>query len=126
MIDRRRFLMGAGAVSAALALSSAGVDLADAAPQPLATEGWQHLFVLKRNPLFMNVGTVGSPPRDVLKAETDQLYLVASEALSNYHGTFADIRAAAAPGFGCDVDELVVSGNTTEGIGTILNGLALG
>jgi isopenicillin-N epimerase len=126
VIDRRNFLLGVGAAAAALGLAGPGAGLADAVAPARVAEGWRHLFVLDRDPLFMNVGTVGSPPRDVLKAETDQLYLVASKALSNYHGTFADIRAAAAPGFGCDVDELVVSGNTTEGIGTILNGLALG
>jgi isopenicillin-N epimerase len=126
MIDRRQFLLGVGAAGVALGLGGAGAGLADAAAPSRAAEGWRHLFVLDDDPLFMNVGTVGSPPRDVLRAETDQLYLVASKALSNYHGTFEDIRSAAAPGFGCDVDELVISANTTDGIGTILNGLALG
>ncbi|MFC5091519.1 aminotransferase class V-fold PLP-dependent enzyme [Amycolatopsis plumensis] len=73
----------------------------------------------------MNVGTVGSPPREVLKAETDELELVARQALSNYHGTFPDLRGQIAPGFGADPDELWISGNTTEGVGTVLNGLAL-
>ena len=48
----------------------------------------------------MNVGTVGSPPRDVLRAEKDELDRVARQAASNYHGTFLDVRTAIAPGFG--------------------------
>lgn len=124
-LDRRRLLLGAGAAGALAGLGLPGIGWAE----PEATsdgESWRQLFVLDRDPLFMNVGTVGSPPREVLRAEADELVLVARQALSNYHGTFPDIRAQAAAGFGCDVDELWISGNTTEGVGTVLAGLALG
>ncbi|MGW6928420.1 aminotransferase class V-fold PLP-dependent enzyme [Lentzea sp. NPDC054927] len=124
-LDRRQLLLSAGAAGAALGIGLPAVGHAD----PSTTndgESWRHLFVLDRDPLFMNVGTVGSPPRAVLTAETNELNRVARQAASNYHGTFPDIRAQVAPGFGCDPDELWLSGNTTEGVGTVLNGLALG
>ncbi len=127
-ISRRRLLTSIGLAGAAIGV---GVAPAHAEPDtssahPGDPESWRHLFVLDRDPLFMNVGTVGSPPREVLRAETDQLELVARQALSNYHGTFDDVRGRVAPGFGCDVDELFISGNTTDGIGTVLAGLVLG
>lgn len=124
-LDRRQLLLSAGAAGAALGIGIPGVANGD----PVAAgdgESWRHLFVLDHDPLFMNVGTVGSPPRTVLTAETTELNRVAREAASNYHGTFPDIRAQVAAGFGSDPDELWISGNTTEGVGTVLNGLALG
>ncbi len=106
-----------------------GVASADPSSASIVTghpDTWRRLFVLDRDPLFMNVGTVGSTPREVLQAETRQLETVARQALSNYHGVFATERAQVAAGLGCDVDELFLSGNTTDGIGTVLAGLALG
>src|SRR5215213_5477081 len=104
-LDRRQLLLTAGAAGAALGI---GLPAAGHADPAIAGDGesWRHLFVLDRDPLFMNVGTVGSPPRAVLTAETDELNRVARQAASNYHGTFADVRAQVAPGFGCDPDEL--------------------
>jgi len=130
-IDRRKLLIGAGAGAVGLAVAGAGLSAAPAFAGPSNAsisrpDSVRRLFVLDRDPLFMNVGTVGSPPRQVLKAEEDELDLVAKQALSNYHATFDDIRGAVAPGFGCDLDEFVISANTTDGIGAILNGLALG
>lgn len=129
-IGRRRLLAAMGAGGAA-AVAVAGLPAAayagpiDARVDPTDPESWRRLFVLDRDPLFMNVGTVGSPPRAVLQAEEQELRLVAEQALSNYHGTFDDVRAQIAPGFGCDPDELFLSGNTTDGIGTVLAGLNL-
>lgn len=121
-IGRRRLLVSAGAAGVALAGLPAQASAGGSADDG---ESWRHLFVLDRDPLFMNVGTVGSPPREVLRTESRELERVAREAASNYHGTFDDIRGQIAPGFGADPDELFLSGNTTDGIGTVLAGLAL-
>ncbi|HZM78910.1 MAG TPA: aminotransferase class V-fold PLP-dependent enzyme [Candidatus Limnocylindrales bacterium] len=122
-IGRRTLLVSAGAAGIAL---GTGIPTA-ANPETTMADGesWRHLFVLNRDPLFMNVGTVGSPPREVLRTESRELERVAREAASNYHGVFDDIRGQIAPGFGADPDELFISGNTTDGIGTVLAGLAL-
>ncbi|MGX0966064.1 isopenicillin-N epimerase [Bradyrhizobium japonicum] len=40
--------------------------------------------------------------------------------------TFADLREAIAPSFGCDTDEIVVTVSTTDSISKILGGLELG
>ncbi len=117
-IGRRTLLVSAGAAGVALTGLPTGASANDG-------ESWRHLFVLNRDPLFMNVGTVGSPPREVLRTESQELERVAREAASNYHGVFDDIRGQIAAGFGADPDELFISGNTTDGIGTVLAGLAL-
>jgi isopenicillin-N epimerase len=127
-MGRRSLLAAAGATGLAAAVGLPGVAFAgpDNERGDLHNpDNWRRLFVLDRDPLFMNVGTVGSPPRDVLEAEIAELRLVAEQALSNYHGTFDDVRGQIAPGLGCDTDELFLSGNTTDGIGTVLAGLDL-
>src|SRR5688500_13712350 len=120
-LDRRQLLLTAGAAGAALGIGLPAVAHADPA---IATDGesWRHLFVLDRDPLFMNVGTVGSSPREVLRTETEELYRIARDAVSDYHGVFEPARALIGQGLGCDPDELFLSGNTTDGIGTVLAG----
>lgn len=132
--DRRRLLAALGATGVALAVGAPGTAHAAPAPtstavpdvRPDAPESWRRLFVLDRDPLFMNVGTVGSPARSVLEAMEAEQRLVANTALSNYHGTFPDERGRISAGLGCDPDELFMSGDTTDGVGTVLAGLALG
>jgi selenocysteine lyase/cysteine desulfurase len=129
-VSRRHILAAAGAAGAVL---GAGLPMAaDAAPADAGSsdrrhpeDAWRKMFVLNRDPLFMNVGTVGSPPREVLQTLHDQERLVAETALSAYHATFDDLRTSIAGGLGCDTDELFISGNTTDGICTVLAGLAL-
>jgi isopenicillin-N epimerase len=124
-LNRRRLLVGAGAAGALAGIGLPGVARAE--PRvPGDGESWRHLFVLDSDPLFMNVGTAGSPPREVLRVQAEEMERVARHALSNYDNVFPDIRGQAAAGFGCDVDELWISGDTTDGVGTVLNGLALG
>lgn len=140
--SRRGLLAAFGASGAALALSTATVAHAADAPAPPPNgdayypeplppvrpdqpQTWRELFVLDRDPLFMNVGTVGSPARVVLDALKDEQNLVAHTAFSDYHYTFLDERTRISAGFGCDADELFLSGNTTDGVGTVLAGLDL-
>ncbi len=49
---------------------------------------------------------------------------VAVKAISSY-SDFADVRAVAARGYGCDPDEIVITHNTSDGMSKILAGLAL-
>jgi isopenicillin-N epimerase len=124
-LSRRRLLVSAGAAGALAGIGLPGTGHAE--PQATSDgESWRHLFVLERDPLYMNIGTVGSPPREVLRAVTDETERVARQAASSYDNVFPDVRGRAAAGFGCDVDELWISSNTTDGMGTVLNGLALG
>src|SRR5262245_16233597 len=102
-VGRRSLLAaaGAGGLAATIGLPGAAHAGPDHGHGDLTNpENWRRLFVLDRDPLFMNVGTVGSPPRDVLDAEIQELRLVAQQALSNYHGTFPDVRGQIAPGLG--------------------------
>jgi selenocysteine lyase/cysteine desulfurase len=107
-------------------IAYAGSDDASAATATSDPRSWQRLFVLDRDPLFMNVGTVGSPPKAVLDVVEQQNRQVAKQALSAYHATFDDLRGQIAAGLGCDVDELFISSNTTDGVCLTLAGLALG
>jgi isopenicillin-N epimerase len=129
-LRRRGFLKAIVATGAAIGIpwSEAACTAAAQPGQAPATSSqsdWQRLFVLNRDPLFMNVGTVGSPPLAVLQAQEKQERLVAQQALSNYHFTFDDVRRQIAPGFGVDFDELYLSSDTTDGVCAVLAGLAL-
>ena len=142
--SRRRFLKGT-----ALGLAGAGGLAALAAPKPARARGddlaertpaWidraDHLsdralfrkvrraFVLDKNFTYMNVGTTGSMPRHVLRAYRRNNRLIAENPRENLGGTSA-MRARIAPQFGCNPDELVISGNTTEGMCMSLNGVTL-
>ncbi|MFB6962130.1 aminotransferase class V-fold PLP-dependent enzyme [Streptomyces sp. NPDC056309] len=141
-VSRRGFvgLLGAGAASAGIgaigavpavaapAGSATSVGASSAAlPPPSSPKYWdavRRLFVLDKKVLFMNVGTVGSPPLEVLDTIDRVHREVAVGAVSAY-SDFADVRAVAARGYGCDPDELVISHNTSDGMSKILAGLAL-
>lgn len=96
-------------------------------PSPADDNYWrevERLFMLDKDVLFMNVGTVGSSPREVVETVDRVHREVAVGAISAY-SAFPDERAAIARGFGCDTDELVVSHNTSDGMSKTLAGLAL-
>ena len=73
----------------------------------------------------MNVGTTGSMPKHVLSAYDDNNRLIAKNPRENLGGT-TPMREQIAPQFGCNPDEIVISGNTTEGMCMTLNGLTIG
>jgi selenocysteine lyase/cysteine desulfurase len=138
-VSRRAFagLLGGGAVTVglgtlaaptALAATPSTAGAASAALPPPSSKGYwdavRRLFVLDRDVLFMNVGTVGSPPREVLETVDRVHREVAVGAIAAY-SDFADVRAVAARGYGCDPDELVISHNTSDGMSKIVAGLAL-
>ncbi|WP_419994924.1 aminotransferase class V-fold PLP-dependent enzyme [Streptomyces boninensis] len=142
-VSRRAFagLIGGGAASVGLgtlavpsaraatptAAGTASAARSAALPPPSSKGYWdavRRLFVLDKDVLFMNVGTVGSPPREVLQTVDRVHREVAVGAISAY-SNFADVRAVAARGYGCDPDELVISHNTTDGMSKVIAGLAL-
>ncbi|MQA82408.1 MAG: aminotransferase class V-fold PLP-dependent enzyme [Streptosporangiales bacterium] len=84
----------------------------------------RRLFTLSKDSTFMNVGTVGSPPREVLAVYDETNREVARGAVSAYSG-FDDVRAHAADSFGCDPDEVALSHNTSDGLSKVLAGLDL-
>ncbi|MEU5363978.1 aminotransferase class V-fold PLP-dependent enzyme [Streptomyces sp. NPDC005925] len=134
-VSRRGFvgLLGAGAASvgigaAGAAPAAAAASATSAALPPASSPGYwkavERLFVLDKKVLFMNVGTVGSPPREVLDTVDRVHREVAVKATASY-SDFADVRAVAARGYGCDPDEIVITHNTSDGMSKIFAGLAL-
>lgn len=80
------------------------------------------LFDQKPGIRYMNIGTAGSLPVETqafLDAETRR---VARESLSGY-GNYLPQRQALAKSFGCDADEIVISGNTSDGMCHALLGM---
>jgi isopenicillin-N epimerase len=136
-LSRRGVLRLFGAGAAAGGASLAAPSFASAAPATVAAPSaipvpgdpqyWrkiEQLFVIDRKVLFMNLGTVGSPPADVLSVLADTNTRVAQNTESAY-SSFDDVRAVAAAGFGCDVDELGLTHNTSDGMAKTLVGLGL-
>ncbi|AGA90785.1 selenocysteine lyase [Thioflavicoccus mobilis 8321] len=88
----------------------------------------QNQFILDRRLVYMNIGTTGSMPRFVLHNYDEYNRTVARNPwdLGGDFPSTTDMRAAIAPGFGCEAEELWMSENTTNGLAQILNGIALG
>src|SRR5215469_852573 len=129
-LRRRGFIKAIVATGAAVSVGWPGAAFADTAEpsKSLANStprDWRRLFILDRDPLFMNVGTVGSPPLAVLNTLNEQQRLVAEDALSNYHFTWDAVRGQIGSGLGADFDELYLSSNTTDGVCAVLAGVAL-
>ncbi|WP_161958439.1 aminotransferase class V-fold PLP-dependent enzyme [Ornithinimicrobium cavernae] len=120
--------MGVGAASLAVA-SPAAAQTAPAFTAPARDANfWRAVrreFILDKNVLFMNVGTVGSPPKDVLRELQVRAEEVSRDAISGY-GSFDEIRAELAMAYGVDTDEFAISDNTSDGMAKIFAGLNLG
>lgn len=136
-VSRRGFLRFAGAGAAVTGLSTTAFSpmagaaestrLAANLPSGNDDAYWravERLFTLDKRVLFMNVGTVGSPPSEVLDT-VDRVHREVAAGAQSAYSNFADVRAVAAAGYGCDPDELVVSHNTSDGMSKILAGLNL-
>src|SRR5437660_1566395 len=87
-LERRSFIKGLAAAGGTLGIGLTGAACATGATadrtQAITSspQDWRRLFTLDRSPVFMNVGTVGSPPADVLRVLEEQQRLVARQALS--------------------------------------------
>lgn len=124
---RRDFMrmlgIGAGAVAAVGLGACGGANAQTAAEtlrlQLLADEAFwtqvQGRFMLNNQKLFMNIGTAGSMPRSVVERYNTDNIAYATESMSGY-SNWATQRTAMAASFGVDVDELVLSYNTSDGM----------
>lgn len=94
---------------------------------------WQEvkkLFVMDKKSTYMNIGTTGSMPKQVLDN-----YAEYNETVAKYpwdmNGEWGDwpytngLVDRIAPQFRCDASELVISRNTTDGTTSMLHGLDL-
>ncbi len=118
---RREFFKLTGLSAAAL--GAAGL----AAPDEAAAQGhggpYAREFVLEARRLYMNVGTTGSTPRDVLRELAQNNREVAADPLTSF--ATQTLRNTIAAGFGADPNEIVMSFNTTDGMSKIMAGLVL-
>lgn len=133
-ISRRSFLQYAGITAASMSglafpqLSEASRRMDSEKNESLFWSDIRKEFIIDRKLVYMNLGTTGSMPKKVLKNYEKYNYL------SAFHpGTFeselgADLglpaqREVLAGQFGCNVDEICLSRNTTDGLDAIIYGL---
>lgn len=113
---RRRFLQIIGASAAGMTTVGAAhartLNTSNVAGYWNAVENG---FILNPQKLFMNIGTAGSMPRQVVDYFDSANREYARESLNGY-SNFLALRQRIAPGFGVDPDELVVSYNTSDGM----------
>lgn len=131
---RRDFMrmlgLGAGAITVGGLAACGGAGASSTADmlraQLLADEAFwtsvQGRFTLNPTKLFMNIGTAGSMPRSVVERYNAENITYAAESQNGY-SNFATQRAAIAPGFGVGADELVISGNTSDGMSKVILGI---
>jgi len=72
--------------------------------------------------LYMNLGTTGASPTQVVKQANQDYKAIASNPTAYFFGQQV-MRNTIAPGFGCDPYELVLSFNTTDGLWRIVMGI---
>ena len=116
---RREFFKLSGLSAAALGAAGMGVPTA-----ALAYGGpYAQAFVLDDQRVYMNIGTTGSTPREVLKNLDKNNTQIAVDPLVSF--STQNLRNTIAAGFGADPNEIVMSFNTTDGMSKIMAGLAL-
>ena len=109
--SRRDFFrtVGAGSVAAA----GAGALLTPL--EAMAYGGpYAKAFGLDGRVLFMDIGTTGSTPREVLKSLDKNNTAVARDPRLTFNTQ--EMRNTIAAGFGADPNEIVMSFNTTDGM----------
>lgn len=115
--SRRKFFrtVGAGSVAA----SSAGALLTPL--EAMAYGGpYAKAFALDGRARFMDIGTTGSTPREVLKNLERNNTAVARDPRLTF--STQEMRNTIAAGFGADPNEIVMSFNTTDGMSKIFAG----
>lgn len=117
--SRRNFFKLAGIGAAAAGTASLGWPL-----DVFAYGGpYAKAFVLDDDTLYMNIGTTGSTPREVLKNLDKNNTAIAEDPLVSFNTQ--NLRNTIAAGFGADPNEIVMSFNTTDGMSKIMAGLDL-
>jgi isopenicillin-N epimerase len=135
MIDRRAFLSGTGAgLATLLGDRIAFAEALGRASGAAARGGGAELrdeYALLPGLLYLNHGSIGTIPRVVLDEHARRL----RECEGNPHlhmwgdlwtSALARTRTAAAGLLHCDVDEVALTHNTTEGFNVLAQGLPLG
>ena len=126
---RRDFLKMFG--YGAAALSMGGLSLGeDGVPQLVGSafaksnkkSPYEKAFKFANNLLYMNIGTTGASPKQVVKDADEDYEDIASNPTAYFFGQQV-MRNTIAPGFGCDPYELVMSFNTTDGLWRIVMGI---
>src|SRR5688572_13085459 len=115
---RRDFFkaLGVGATAAS------GIGAALHSTPALAYGGpYASAFALGAGRTFMNIGTTGSTPLQVLKNLSANNALIARDPTQSF--STQDMRNLIAAGFGADPFEIVMSFNTTDGMSKIINGI---
>ena len=136
-MHRRTFLHRMSAAAVMPWVAEATRDLADLrrdlAVAPDDDAFWKEVrsrFLLRPGLVHMNSATIGATPRPVVSAYTDFLWEVESNPQDQVFGAageqrMEDVRARAASFLGADMDEVVLTRNTTEGMNHIAQGLRL-
>jgi isopenicillin-N epimerase len=141
-VARREFvkLFGYGAAGLMMGGLSIGkngmpelIPSAQAKPQQSKSPGqassqgspYAHAFQFAGDLLYMNIGTTGSSPTQVISDFNSDYQDIASNPTAYFFGQ-QQMRNAIAPGFGCDPYELVLSFTTTDGLWRILMGVPFG
>jgi selenocysteine lyase/cysteine desulfurase len=136
-VDRRDFLKMAGATAAtgALGLSMAcrsSTDTPSAIDAGLEDkEFWkdvQDLFLLDPDQAYMNIGTTGAMPEKLLENFNRYNYMIARHPMAFMDELGWEIgipkqREKLGEQFGCSMDEISLSRNTTDALNTVLFGL---
>lgn len=134
MIDRRAFLSGTGIGLAAFLGDRHAFAAALARATRLAersTAALRDEYLLAPGLLYLNHGSIGTIPKAVLDEHVRRL----RECETNPHlhmwgdlwtEALARTRAAAAELLHCEVDEVALTHNTTEGFNVLAQGLPLG
>jgi len=85
-------------------------------------------FILDKKTTYMNIGSTGSMPLQVLNSYNENNRIVASNPwdMQDKFGDWphtTEMTDTIAAGFGADNDEIVITRNTTDGMVSIINGL---
>jgi selenocysteine lyase/cysteine desulfurase len=136
MTGRRRFLRSISTGIAAPLLAPAAA--VPPMPQPGDPAYWSKIrdqFLLARDKVFFNNGTIGAMPRVVFERTVDHLrkmatdiadwdYKPGDEWIAGY-GPFTEIRTKAAKLLNCEPSELALTENVTEAMNYLAGGLTV-
>ena len=124
LVDRRTFIAALGGV----ALAGAGVGDA-LAGEPPAGAAPRAGFKLTEGLVYLNNGSLGPCPSEVVKATIDAWRQLELDPVTQGYGPLLnamnEARARAAKFVGCATDELAVTENTTQGMNAVAQGLDL-
>lgn len=129
-VSRRGVLRGMGVGAAAVA-GLTGTPASTRAETPFRGPGrgdggfWKKVrreFILDKDALYLNIGTVGSPPKGVLHTLDSTAKQLARVPDAGY-SDFPEIRKVIGAGVGAAVDEIAISDSTSDGMAKVIAGL---